>query len=708
LSSFDFFISAVERSYNLGQAIVPSYRRLSLVLFAASLIVTAPAVAQTGSVINLGVALGDSAAFATAVNADGSVVVGMTGLPNSLTGHALRWTAATGMVDIGIPPPGQSWNYSAAYGVSADGSVVAGAAQTAVTPDGGGQGVAFVWQSTTGVVVLSNLGLSGSAAYAVSADGTTVVGISYPGIAPHAALWVNGGAAQDLGVLCNCSSIGESFAYAVSADGFVVVGKASISVNNYSGHAFRWTQATGMVDLGALSSDPTARSVATSVSADGSVVVGWSDVGSSPNFTQHIFRWTQADGIVDITPNGYDSAHGTIVPISISVDASGSIVYGAIGGTNVLNRWTITKGWQNVQDLLMAAGIELGGCGPTFYGISANGQYFTGQEQPLPNDLAACLVRYVDGSITSSPATHDFNDDGKSDIAWRDGSGNTAIWLMNGTAVLNQNSSFVSNVPGQWGIVGQRDFNGDGKADLLWRDTGGNVAIWEMNGTAVLNASSSFVANVPGNWSIVGTGDFNGDGMGDFLWQDTSGNRAIWEMNGTTILNRNSSFVANVPSQWLIKGSGDFNGDGKADILWQDSSGNVAIWEMNGTTILNQNSSFVAAVPGQWSIKGTGDFNGDGNADILWQDSSGNVAIWEMNGTTILNQNTSYVANVPGQWSIQLTGDFNGDGMSDILWQDTSGNVAIWEMNGTGILNASSSFVANVPGQWSIQHLAAE
>ena len=233
------------------------------------------------------------------------------------------------------------------------------------------------------------------------------------------------------------------------------------------------------------------------------------------------------------------------------------------------------------------------------------------------------LHSFMTGEVVVSgrrPPTHDFNADGKSDIAWRDTSGNMAVWLMNGTAILNQNSSFVSNVPGQWGIVGERDFNGDGKADLLWRDTSGNVAIWEMNGTAVLNASSSFIANVPTNWSIVGTGDFNGDGKADILWQDSSGNVAIWEMDGTTVLSQNSSFVSNVPSQWSIKGTGDFNGDSKSDILWMDSSGNVAIWEMNGTAILNQSSSFVGTVPGQWTIKGTGDFNGDSMSDILWQE----------------------------------------------------------------------------------------
>jgi hypothetical protein len=55
---------------------------------------------------------------------------------------------------------------------------------------------------------------------------------------------------------------------------------------------------------------------------------------------------------------------------------------------------------------------------------------------------------------------------------------------------------------GTWSIVGQRDFNGDGKADLVWRDTSGNTAMWFMNGTIV--ASSVVVGNVPTNWTVQG------------------------------------------------------------------------------------------------------------------------------------------------------------------------------------------------------------
>jgi hypothetical protein len=51
-------------------------------------------------------------------------------------------------------------------------------------------------------------------------------------------------------------------------------------------------------------------------------------------------------------------------------------------------------------------------------------------------------------------------------------------------------------------VFGSGDHNAAGKSDILWRDGSGNVAIWEMNGTTVLNASTSFVANIGGTWSI--------------------------------------------------------------------------------------------------------------------------------------------------------------------------------------------------------------
>ena len=139
-------------------------------------------------------------------------------------------------------------------------------------------------------------------------------------------------------------------------------------------------------------------------------------------------------------------------------------------------------------------------------------------------------------------------------------------------------------MPATWSIAGQRDFNGDGNADLLWRDTSGNTAIWDMNGTAVLNANTTFVGNVPTTWQIVGTGDFNGDGFGDILWRDTWATRPLWLMKGTTVLNQTSSRRQAAGELGLARRRG-LQPRRHTDILWRDTSGNsVAIWHMNGTT----------------------------------------------------------------------------------------------------------------------------
>ena len=146
-------------------------------------------------------------------------------------------------------------------------------------------------------------------------------------------------------------------------------------------------------------------------------------------------------------------------------------------------------------------------------------------------------------------ATHDFNGDVKSDMLWRDTSGNVGMWLMNGSSIST--TSVLGNVPGQWSVVGQRDFNGDGNGDVLWRDTSGNVGMWLMNGKTI--QSSTVLGNVPNTWSVAATGDFNGDGMGDILWRDTSGNVGMWLMNGTSILQ--TAVIGNVPTNWVDRRS---------------------------------------------------------------------------------------------------------------------------------------------------------
>jgi hypothetical protein len=291
--------------------------------------------------------------------------------------------------------------------------------------------------------------------------------------------------------------------------------------------------------------------------------------------------------------------------------------------------------------------------------------------------------------------THDFNGNGMSDIAWRDGSGDVALWLMNGASVVSAGG--VGGVAATWQIVGQRDFNGDGRHDLLWRDGNGNTAIWLLNGTQV--TSSLSVGNIATTWTVIGTGDFNGDNLGDLLWQDGSGNLAVWLMNTASVIS--SGGIGNVsPIVWSVAGIGDFNGDGRSDILWRDTNGNTAIWFMSGTQVLS--SLGVGNIPTTFSVLGTGDFNGDGKSDIAWRDGNGNTSIWLMNGASVLS--SGGIGNVPLNWTMAQTGDFNGDGKSDLLWRDTSGDTAIWFMNGVSV--ASSGSIGNIPtAVWSLQTL---
>jgi hypothetical protein len=127
----------------------------------------------------------------------------------------------------------------------------------------------------------------------------------------------------------------------------------------------------------------------------------------------------------------------------------------------------------------------------------------------------------------------DFNGDGKADILWQNNNnGNMAIYLMNGTTITS--SATFANL-GAYSVVGIGDFNGDGMSDILLRDGSGDLAIWEMNGTTILNPNTTGVGNLSSVWSVAETGDFDGNGKSDILWRDTSGDIAIWFMNGTTI-----------------------------------------------------------------------------------------------------------------------------------------------------------------------------
>jgi len=225
---------------------------------------------DTAGMVGLGTLAGSSAhSSAFGVSRNGSVIVGdsLSALPGP---EAFRWSAASGMVSLGL---GGGPFSSEARSVSGDGAVIVGR---------NSMNRAFRWTMATGP---EEIGASdGSIAYGVSDDGRVIVGSS----SGQAFRWTGNGGLVPLGFLPGGD---QSAAFATSVDGSIVVGSSTSSAGV---QAFRWTQATGMVGLGG-SLGGVGAGQAHGVSADGTVVVGLAQF--SPSVDQEAFVWDATNGI---------------------------------------------------------------------------------------------------------------------------------------------------------------------------------------------------------------------------------------------------------------------------------------------------------------------------------------------------------------------------------------------------------------------------
>jgi len=314
--------------------------------------------------------LAGGAAFSvgTAISADGSTVVGRSGVNGG--NMAFRWTSAGGMVGLGHIAGGTDLNE--AWGVSGDGAVVVGYS------DGASGREAFRWTAAGGMV-----GLDGPAheygpseALAISDNGLVAVGKSaYFGGDPELAVVWRGTATSPTYIDYLDSATPSGVARGVSADGSVIVG-SGVGVNGTE--AFRWTgpgdgTALGLGDL----AGGTFSSAANDVSADGSVIVGSS---RSANGVE-AFRWTSAGGMQGLG----DLAGGGFSSIAEGVSASGGTIVGqSISGSGLeAFIWTQAGGGMlSLRDVLVTQyglGAALSGWTLTnATGISDDGLVITG------------------------------------------------------------------------------------------------------------------------------------------------------------------------------------------------------------------------------------------------------------------------------------------------------------------------------------------
>ncbi len=256
-------------------------------------------------IVGLGVPNGSVSSLSAATNQDGSVVVGLHGMdaPGFPT-RAFQWTTGGGATDFNPFPVG-SYNRFA-NDLSADGGVIVGEFQPAQNQ----LNLAYHWSGGSFTEIEDPNLDDGTNATAVSADGSVVAGaaqiLNFPNpVVREAFVWTAAGGITRIGFLPGATN--GSSASGISADGNTAVGTSESS--NGDNEAFRWTETGGMVGLGDLPGGDFA-SFASDTTANGSIVVGRSDVlGGQFSSSFDPFIWDDTHGmrnLVDVLTNDFD------------------------------------------------------------------------------------------------------------------------------------------------------------------------------------------------------------------------------------------------------------------------------------------------------------------------------------------------------------------------------------------------------------------
>ncbi|MBX9792231.1 MAG: hypothetical protein K2Y37_25185 [Pirellulales bacterium] len=258
--------------------------------------------------------------YAFGVSGDGSIVVGSGSSPEAIPVQAFRWTDPTGIEGLGYLT---AEPYSEGFAISADGSTIVGTGRSYE---------AFRWTQPTGMVGLGGLpgGDGSSGARAVSADGSVIAGGAKSALGNEPFIWTQATGMVGLGNLAGGTYLDAS-ALGISPEGNVIVGFSNSSnAPSPLYEAFRWTQATGMVGLSDLPGG-TFLSEASATSSNGEVVVGYGTTDTG----QAAFIWDSAYGmrnlqqvLVDLGSGGELTGWNLLNATGVSADGRTIVGYG--------------------------------------------------------------------------------------------------------------------------------------------------------------------------------------------------------------------------------------------------------------------------------------------------------------------------------------------------------------------------------------------
>jgi probable HAF family extracellular repeat protein len=222
---------------------------------------------------------------------------------------------------------------SDATGISADGTTVTGRYYTP-----------YLWRESTGIQSIPlPTGYELFSVNDISGDGTTIVGGGANGTGTNrhyeSFRWRQDTGFQLLGRLPTNRNTYPSYGESASFDGSVVVG----TTDSVEGRrAFRWTEATGLTNLGTLGTAGAGNggfSEADGVSADGKTTVGY--VTTSQDEYYKAFRWTEPTGYDVIGLPHVDQPLGIPAGGANAISGDGTVIAGQ-SQLNGFDNWTWT------------------------------------------------------------------------------------------------------------------------------------------------------------------------------------------------------------------------------------------------------------------------------------------------------------------------------------------------------------------------------
>ena len=370
------------------------------------------------------VAPGYTISSAFDVSADGTTVVGRFD-PGGAT-YAYRWTLGSSPTALNLAPHSALNSHS--YRVSHDGNRIVG--------EFGPPTTRFRWTNGNPVELLSFL--PGSIDD-MTPDGSTLIGADSSDVEY---LWNESTGVTPIGG----ANDPNHDAFAVSDNGQVVVGGFNNEQLNGT-DAYHWTDAGGFTSIGRLPwTGPPQTAIgskAYAVSADGSVIVGASSADSEPedaSYSSRAFRWTEETGMVDIG-GSFSGAYG--------ITPNGNVIVGNMNSNvgSVASVWDFVHGMRSIPEMLENDGYDLTDWRLTrATAISANGRVIIGEGKNPAGNHEAWVVLLDADEVELNPIFGDYNDDGTVNAAdytvWRDQFGTL---VEEGTGPDGNNNGFVDS-----------------------------------------------------------------------------------------------------------------------------------------------------------------------------------------------------------------------------------------------------------------------